>query len=173
MSRVRVLRKEVASIRKGYELLLSRIDKFERRDNSFRDRPCTQCGAPFRPPKTGGGRARICSEESRKAARWIASRRGRKNAKAKRRAVERGARAERIDVLKVFDRDRWRCHICGIKTMKSKRGTCHPKAPELDHIVTLADGGSHTWGNVACACRSCNQAKGARSFGQLGLGVAA
>lgn len=45
------------------------------------------------------------------------------------------------------------------------------KAPELEHIIPIAMGGTHTWDNVACACRLCNQAKGARDFGQLGLRI--
>lgn len=93
--------------------------------------------------------------------------------KASRRAKTRGAGAERIDPVKVFERDGWRCHVCRRKTPKRLRGSHDGCAPELDHIVTLADGGSHTWGNVACACRSCNQSKGARSFGQIGLPIAA
>ena len=92
---------------------------------------------------------------------------------ARRRAAKRATTVERIEPTKVFERDRWICHLCGIKTLKSKRGTTHPRAPELEHIISLSDGGSHIWGNVACSCCACNRAKGARSFGQLGLGFAA
>ena len=88
---------------------------------------------------------------------------------AKRRALVRGADAESINVFDVFDRDGWRCHLCGRRTPKRLRGSRDGRAPELDHIVTLADGGSHTWGNVACACRECNMKKGSKSAGQLGL----
>lgn len=74
-------------------------------------------------------------------------------------------------LFKVFDRDGWKCHICGTKTPKKNRGTYKDDAPELEHIISLADGGSHTWGNVACACRKCNISKGARSYGQLGFNI--
>lgn len=93
--------------------------------------------------------------------------------KAKRRAVERGLEADRIDPIKVFERDGWRCHLCGCKTPKRLRGTCELSAPELDHVVPLALGGTHTWGNVACACRKCNGEKGANPLGQLLLSIAA
>jgi 5-methylcytosine-specific restriction endonuclease McrA len=73
----------------------------------------------------------------------------------------------------VFERDKWKCHICGMKTMPALRGSNEDSAPELDHIVSLADGGSHTWANLACACRQCNGRKGAASFGQLHLDIAA
>lgn len=93
--------------------------------------------------------------------------------KARRRAAMRGCAHEAIDPIKVFERDKWRCHLCGVKTLPSLRGSTDDRAPELEHIVSLADGGSHTWGNVACSCRRCNRTKGAASFGQLGLGFAA
>lgn len=107
-------------------------------------------------------------ERVREAARKL-----KKAHKAKRRAIKKGALAESIDPIKVFERDKWRCHICGKKTRKELRGSSHADAPELEHIVSLADGGSHTWGNVACSCRACNCKKGSASFGQLGLGFAA
>ena len=67
----------------------------------------------------------------------------------------------------------WNCQCCGKETPERLRGTTSARAPELDHIITLADGGAHTWGNVACACRNCNIVKGARSAGQIGLPFAA
>lgn len=97
----------------------------------------------------------------------------RRRAKARRRAMERGAEAEAVDPLAVFERDGWRCHMCRRPTPRKLRGSVDPRAPELDHIVTLAEGGTHTWGNLACACRSCNGRKGARSLGQIGLPLAA
>lgn len=80
---------------------------------------------------------------------------------------------DRIDPIRVLERDKWRCHLCGVKTPKSLRGTMDDRAPEMDHIVAIADGGTHTWGNVACACKRCNRIKGASSKGQLGLAFAA
>lgn len=52
----------------------------------------------------------------------------------------------------------------------SKCGTCHDKAPELEHIIPLSRGGLHTFSNVACSCRKCNHAKGDKEYGQLNLG---
>lgn len=102
-----------------------------------------------------------------------AYRAAKRRGKSRRRAVLRGCEHESIDPIKVFERDGWRCHLCGIKTPRRLRGTIKDNAPELEHIVSLADGGSHTWGNVACSCRRCNIAKGAESRGQLGFGFAA
>lgn len=93
--------------------------------------------------------------------------------KAARKARIRGAgEVHNIDPIKVFERDGWRCHICGVNTPKRYRGTHKDCAPELEHIISIADGGSHTWGNVACSCRRCNGSKGASSYGQLGFDIA-
>lgn len=75
-----------------------------------------------------------------------------------------------INKTKVFERDRWICHICGCNTPKRKRGTMSMDAPELDHIVPIAAGGSHTYSNVACACKKCNIKKSSKPLGQLNLG---
>lgn len=94
----------------------------------------------------------------------------RRASKSRRRARMRGAGVvESIDPIAVFENAKWVCHICGDKTLKSKRGTTHDRAPELEHIVALANGGTHTWSNVACACRKCNIEKGAKDYGQMGL----
>lgn len=144
-------------------------------------RACVECQRTFT-QRTHWGKPEVCCpackparsarmrEEWRRSPAGLSSKRA---AKSRRRARIRGVEHEAIDPIKVFERDKWRCHICGCKTHKGKRGTCDPKAPELDHVVTLSEGGSHTWGNVACSCRACNASKGARSMGQLGLGLAA
>jgi HNH endonuclease len=71
----------------------------------------------------------------------------------------------------VFNRDDWRCQLCGRKTPKRLRGKNLPASPELDHIIPYAAGGGHTWDNVQCACRQCNGQKNARPLGQLRLAV--
>jgi len=130
-------------------------------------RLCVDCGAEFN-QRTNWGRPEkrcsCCIAELKKRLSRIG--------KAARRARIRGAVYESIDPIKVFERDGWRCHICNKLTNKSKRGTYDDRAPELDHVISLAQGGSHTWANVACSCRACNSMKGARSMGQLSLAIA-
>lgn len=88
-----------------------------------------------------------------------------------RKAKQREVGVEKVDLILVFERDGWKCHICGSQTDRMKRGTYADDAPELDHIITIADGGEHSYRNTACACRACNIRKGSRSFGQLHLGL--
>lgn len=131
--------------------------------------PCAVCGGPC--GYTFGRARKYCSHAClAKSPAYIKAKRV---YRSQRRAKERGRYADDIDPIKVFERDSWRCHICAKKLKPSDRGTYKPVAPELDHIIALADGGTHTHGNVACSCRACNLAKGSMSFGQLSLGIAA
>lgn len=70
----------------------------------------------------------------------------------------------------VFERDGWRCQICGRSTPKRLKGTSHKRSPTLDHRIPLSRGGPHQYENVQCACRECNTTKGNRSnIGQMHL----
>lgn len=130
-------------------------------------RPCAVCGAPC-----GGGKTlarTYCSDSCRKQTE--AYKDSKRRTRSKRRAVERGCKESRsIDPLKVFDRDGWRCQICLKQTPQKLRGTFHPRAPELDHVVPISKGGPHTWENLQCLCRDCNSLKGNKTnAGQMGL----
>ena len=133
-------------------------------------RACVACGGKI-PYASGRPREHCdkCSPNHRKTLK----RRTARVCKARRRARMKGLLAQRIDPIAVFGRDRWRCKLCGIRTPKAKRGTIDADAPELDHVIPLALGGTHTWGNVQCACRACNGRKGATALGQVGFDFAA
>lgn len=128
----------------------------QRRNVTYRGN-CEECGGRY---ETIVPHQRFCSRSCQKRA----NDRARTQA---RRALVRGVGVERIDATEVFKRDGWRCQLCGCRTLKSKRGSSHPRAPELDHILPLSRGGSHTWENVQCSCRSCNIAKSDEPMGQL------
>lgn len=129
----------------------------------LKPRPCKECGKQFT-PEYGNKRRVFCSDE-------CLQRRARRIGKAARRARLKNVRREPIDPIKVFERDGWKCHICKKHTPRRLRGTIEDMAPEMDHIIPLAQGGSHTWDNVACACRKCNSGKGSQIIGQQLLPV--
>lgn len=126
---------------------------------------CRECRVEFDRRTEGASRyfcSADCSDKS--------SARSKRATRKARDALERGASgADRIDPLAVFDRDGWKCKLCGRKTPKQLRGTYKPRAPELDHIMPLSKGGLHSLANVQCACRECNGLKGATPKGQLML----
>lgn len=120
---------------------------------------CKECGAHWQ-TQYGDKRYLFCSESCSV-----------KNARRIRRKMDRArlrrAQVERVDPIKVFDRDAWRCQICGRKTPRERRGSINSNAPELDHIVPLSVGGEHSYRNTQCACRSCNASKGSQVYGQI------
>ena len=148
---------------------LSSVSKPKAADLVPQSRPCADCGVEM-PVEKYRRRCDACrtsrSHDARKAARKSPSVRA---AKAMRKALQRGRvpGAERFDPIEVLERDKWRCHMCGVSTPKSLRGTMDERAPELDHIIPLAQGGPHTRANTACSCRRCNIGKGATAVGQL------
>ena len=124
---------------------------------------CVQCGGLFTRGMGNPTRflcSAVCFDEQKQKERRIKT----AQKQVRRRRQQSG---ERIDPIAVFKRDGWKCQICGCRTPQSRRGSHHPKAPELDHIVALANGGAHAWDNVQCACRSCNGSKGASDYGQM------
>lgn len=132
---------------------------------------CKECGAEY---KTAMPWSIYCSSicKQRAKSRTATYKNGRRERDARRRARKRTSVTQRIHPFDVFERDKWRCHLCGCKTPKRLRGTMNDKAPELEHIIALSAGGTHTWGNVACSCRECNRRKGSVTIGQLGFNLA-
>lgn len=67
-----------------------------------------------------------------------------------------------ITLEKVYERDGGVCKICGKPTDWTDRSWSEhfgPLYPTIDHIVALANGGCHTWGNVQLAHAICNSYK--------------
>jgi len=74
----------------------------------------------------------------------------------------------------VFERDGWRCQLCGRAVLRRplrKRGSrrLHPRTASLDHIIPMVRGGPHVEHNCQCACLECNVRKNARLIGQMRL----
>lgn len=108
---------------------------------------CSRCGAAFVGPHRGADPGRFCSDACKRRA-----------SSSRRRARERGAHSERYSRHQIFVRDGWRCHICKRKTLRTQV-VPHPRAPVIDHLVPLAEGGDDTAANVATACFMCNSIK--------------
>lgn len=118
-------------------------------------RRCIECGYEFNMSDIKyKGKINLCSDEcSRKHANRL------KDKNNRQRARRYGGVYQTINKTKVFEKYKWRCAVCGRKTPKSLIGSINDNAPELDHIIPLSKGGSHTYSNVQCLCRSCNGLK--------------
>jgi 5-methylcytosine-specific restriction endonuclease McrA len=86
---------------------------------------------------------------------------------ARRRARIRSS-FERFVASEIFDRDRWRCGICG-KKIDKRRSWPDPMCATLDHIIPLSEGGAHSRANTQAAHLICNSRKGNGPGGQLRL----
>lgn len=84
-----------------------------------------------------------------------------------RRAKVRSLPRDRINKYRVFERDRWRCHLCH-KAIDKRLAHPHPMSPSLDHIIPLSDPDSpgHVWENVAASHLTCNLRKHTSSMGE-------
>lgn len=69
---------------------------------------------------------------------------------------------ERVSRSKVFERDNYTCYICNVKVVvyKNLKDIRHKKnAATLDHVIALANGGTHTYSNIKTCCSWCNSNK--------------
>ena len=72
----------------------------------------------------------------------------------------------------VFERDSWRCHVCGRKT-HMVFSVYDPRSATVDHHpIPLSKGGDHDWHNVRCCCFKCNSLKGSKWDGQRRISFA-
>lgn len=118
---------------------------------------CRGCEKPFGWQVKGRGNRPVRCEPCRREHK----RQSERETERRRRARKRGASCETFLPLEIFERDRWICQLCR-KRVPKKAKVPDPKAPTLDHIVPLAEGGPHTRANVQLSHFECNWMKGDR-----------
>ena len=88
-----------------------------------------------------------------------------KESKDNRRHIRRGRLSlnhERVSRSKVFKNDNYTCYICNVKVIvyKDLKDKWNKKdAATLDHVIALANGGTHTYSNIKTCCSWCNSNK--------------
>lgn len=75
------------------------------------------------------------------------------------------AHVEPVNRARVFERDKWRCHICRKRIRRGLRYP-HPMSASVDHLVPLRSGGLHEMANAAAAHLICNLRKRDRGGGE-------
>lgn len=123
---------------------------------------CEQCGKLFLPI---GNQRKYCSRECR-----IKSH----NNKHDRERIERARQNGKIDYSitldKLIKRDNNICYICNREcnlndfTIVNNKKITGNYYPSIDHVVALANGGTHSWENVRLAHRICNTLKSTKKF---------
>ncbi len=99
------------------------------------------------------------SEYQKKYTQTKAGKNIHRKGKHKRRALKMGVEYEVFNSNEIFERDGYICQNCGCKTRPDFKNPYHPLYPNLDHIIPLSQGGSHTRLNTQCLCRQCNIVK--------------
>jgi 5-methylcytosine-specific restriction endonuclease McrA len=67
----------------------------------------------------------------------------------------------REDAMKIFKRDRFRCHYCGLDGLHRFENWL---ILTIDHVHPHAKGGARSMANLVTACQPCNLIKGKRVF---------
>lgn len=133
---------------------------------------CQECGRQFVAPY-GDKRRHFCSLQCSRR-NYRTSPQGRAQ-RARNRRMRRARKygngpIQDIDPRAVYARDGWHCGICG-KPVDPDLEFPDPMSATLDHIIPLAQGGTHTWRNVQLAHQICNSCKRDVGGGQLRLGI--
>lgn len=154
--------RDLIKMRRDTDRLIARISrraakhrKVEARARDL-EKHCPMCAEPFTADSRSEWYCPACRPMGKKEARH--------HARARRRARERGAFVERVYRKVVFERDGWRCRLCG-KPVEKAAEVPDANAPTLDHIIPLAVGGAHSYANVQLAHFLCNSYKSAATLG--------
>lgn len=119
--------------------------------------PCAICGTMTDRPK-------YCSQACANRAE-----NNRKEVKRRHKLRENGKVDYSISLESLILRDKNICHICGCKCDRSDyqmidgvfiAGNMYPS---IDHVIAVANGGTHEWSNVKLAHRICNSNKNAEA----------
>lgn len=122
---------------------------------------CTRCNSRFPVFNDHDCKRLYCESCKGELAREKSRLKAKKSGTHRRRAKKFNVPSETVDRIQVFQRDEYKCWICGKKTLSdfalSEGSNCpHPDSPTLDHVIPLSKGGPHSYSNTKCACFLCN-----------------
>ena len=135
-------------------------------------RVCKECGDPFWSEYPSV--AYCCDTCRRRANNRANEQRRQRRGKARgyrhrmRVTVTSSTYDRTVTLAAVYRKYGGRCCSCGRQTYRTKDYS--PSQATLDHIVALANNGTHTWDNVQLLCSDCNSMK--RDLGQMRLPMA-
>lgn len=114
--------------------------------------PCSECGFIFTSALNRGDKNAINRYCSARCS-------GRVMHRTRRHRLREAATGEPVRFHEIAERDGWECQLCGLPVVRDAV-VPHFDAPVLDHVKSLANGGSHDPANVQLAHFICNSYKG-------------
>jgi len=124
------------------------------------DLVCQECGISYRAPRLSIGCSKYCSAICRERA-YLKTRKGAAIRSRERFKYRTGKKNNTIDLIVpyvVYERDNWKCHLCG-KRIGKKHKNPHPLSASIDHIIPISKGGEHSYKNVKASHLKCNASK--------------
>jgi hypothetical protein len=124
---------------------------------------CVECGEQFRSSAANvlvcGLKCRRSRQRKQRTDDYLERQRVRDRKRSRHRNHVRRDLAERGDLtapaVKAILDSRTFCPLCGHK-MRDDVPRGHPRKKQLDHIIPINVGGTHTLGNVRAICAACN-----------------
>ncbi|GAA2696467.1 HNH endonuclease [Actinoplanes palleronii] len=110
---------------------------------------CHRCGKAY------------VAEDYTDTARFCSTTCQRRVSKQRYRARKKQAYIADVSPRRIYERDGWRCQLCR-KPVRRDLVAPASLAPVIDHVVPLAQGGTHEPANVQCAHFLCNSVKSDR-----------
>lgn len=137
--------------------------------NAYKKKPardciCKVCGRHFQ--RSTSGAAAACSLRCKKKRKKILGVDAKAEQSRLRKARRKDAFVERVIRRAIYERDGWKCGICG-KRVNDNLAVPHPLAKTIDHIIPLSKGGTHEPKNVRLAHFICNSKRGNDIVAQL------
>jgi predicted nucleic acid-binding Zn ribbon protein len=148
-----------------------RIDKYV--SNLNKNYKCKVCNKKFKSEYKNMKRS-FCCEECEIEYKRIKKRAFRKTTKGKeekhnwntkRRLKNKSQFVEKVNRKEIYERDKWICQLCGCKVDKRIKYP-HIMSASLDHIIPIAEGGTHESKNCQLAHFICNSKKSNRALNE-------
>ena len=138
-------------------------DCFAKRLPTLKELQCRTCGKTIRRwTKCGHATCKLCKKQSQVKQRKLRRKRMRGSERFRSRCRKFGGYFNsKCKAENIYERDEYRCHVCGRQCVLDKEDWNRHDCATVDHHpVPLSKGGDHDWHNVRTCCRRCNTNKG-------------
>jgi 5-methylcytosine-specific restriction endonuclease McrA len=122
-------------------------------ERTIKEVACKSCGV-MHMGKSTVSRCIDCAKELRKEQK----KKQKHNHQHRKRARYYGCVYAPLNRKYIFERDNYKCYLCGIDVVLSK--IYREDQATIDHVIPMSKGGAHTYDNVKTCCNKCNSKKG-------------